>query len=49
VPVESADDVVRIVTDRLRPGQVVDVTVIRGGTGKRETVPVRLDERPAEP
>ena len=49
VPVESADDVVRIVTDRLRPGQVVDVTVIRGGTGKRERVPVRLDERPAEP
>jgi S1-C subfamily serine protease len=49
VTVESADDVVRIVTDRLRPDQVVDVTVIRGGTGKRETVRVRLDERPAVP
>jgi len=47
--VESADDVVRIVTDRLRPGQVVRVTVVRGGTGRRETVSVRLDERPVDP
>ena len=47
--VESADDVVRIVSDRLRPGQLVDLTVIRGGTGKRETVRVRLEERPAKP
>ncbi len=47
--VESADDVVRIVSDRLRPGQLVDLTVIRGGAGKRETVRVRLEERPAKP
>ncbi|MBA2461915.1 MAG: trypsin-like peptidase domain-containing protein [Actinobacteria bacterium] len=47
--VESADDVVRIVTDRLRPGQVVGVTVVRGGTGERETVRVRLEERPVDP
>jgi len=47
--VASADDVVRIVTDRLLPGDTVGVTVIRGGTGRRETVRVRLDERPAVP
>ena len=47
--VESADDVVGIVTDRLLPGQVVRVTVVRGGTGKRETIAVRLDERPLDP
>ena len=47
--VESADDVVRIVTDRLRPGQLVRVTVLRGGKGKRETVSVRLAERPLDP
>ena len=47
--VESADDVVSIVSDRLRPDQLVELTVIRGGTGKRETVRVRLEERPANP
>ena len=47
--VESADDVVRIVSDRLRPDQLVELTVIRGGTGRRETVRVRLEERPANP
>lgn len=47
--VKSADDVVRIVTDRLRPGQVVQVTVLRGGKGKRETISVRLAERPLDP
>ncbi len=47
--VESADDVVRIVSDRLRPGQLVELTVIRRGKGKRETVRVRLEERPANP
>jgi len=47
--VASADDVVRIVTDRLLPGETVGVTVIRGGTGRRETVRVLLDERPAVP
>ena len=47
--VDSADDVVRMVSDTLRPGELVSLTVIRGGTGKRETVRVRLDERPVEP
>ena len=47
--VVRADDVGRIVTERLRPGQLVPVTVVRGGTGKRETVQVKLVERPADP
>jgi len=45
-PVESAEDVSRIVTERLLPGQVVPFEVLRGGT-KRETVKVKLAERPA--
>ncbi|MBA2333262.1 MAG: trypsin-like peptidase domain-containing protein [Actinobacteria bacterium] len=48
-PVVRADDIARIVTERLRPGQLVNVTVVRGGSGARETVPVRLVERPANP
>jgi S1-C subfamily serine protease len=48
-PVERADDVARIVTDRLRPGQVVDLVVLRGGKGERETVRVKLTERPTDP
>ena len=47
--VVRADDIARIVTERLRPGQLVAVTVVRGGTGKRETVRVRLVERPENP
>lgn len=47
--VESADDVVRIVSERLRPGQQIELTVIRGGDGERETVRVRLEQRPADP
>ena len=47
--VERATDIARIVTERLRPGQTVGLTVIRGGTGKRETVRVRLVERPFSP
>ena len=47
--VERAADIARIVTERLRPGQTVSVTVIRGGTGKRETVRLRLIERPLNP
>lgn len=47
--VVRADDIARIVTGRLEPGQSVPVTVIRGGTGKRETVQVRLIERPVDP
>jgi S1-C subfamily serine protease len=47
--VERAADIARIVTDSLRPGQTVPVTVIRSGTGRRETVRLRLDERPLDP
>jgi S1-C subfamily serine protease len=47
--VERATDIARIVTERLRPGQTVGVTVLRGGTGERETVRVRLIERPLDP
>jgi len=38
---------VRIVTERLSPGELVHFTVIRGKT--RLDVPVRLGERPANP
>ncbi|MEX2254461.1 MAG: trypsin-like peptidase domain-containing protein, partial [Acidimicrobiia bacterium] len=48
-PVERAADVARIVTDRLAPGETVSLTVIRGGTGKREVVRLRLIERPLNP
>jgi S1-C subfamily serine protease len=47
--VERAADIARIVTDSLSPGQTVAVTVVRGGTGKRETVRLRLIERPLNP
>ena len=47
--VERAADIARIVTDRFRPGQTVSVTVVRKGTGKRETVRLRLIERPLDP
>ena len=47
--VERAADIARIVTDSLRPGQTVSVTVLRRGTGARETVRVRLTERPLNP
>ena len=46
-PVRSSEDVVRIVTDALDPGQRVQLTVIRDG--KRLQVPVHLAERPASP
>ena len=47
--VERAADIARIVTEDLRPGQSVSVTVVRGGTGRRETVKLRLVERPVNP
>jgi S1-C subfamily serine protease len=43
--VESADDVSRIVTEELLPGQRVPFVVLRGGTD-RETVQVTLGDRP---
>ena len=45
IPVASADDVVRIVSERLLPGQTVTFIVVRGG--KRLKLPVTLTERPA--
>ncbi len=44
-PVASAEDVVRIITEELSPGQSVPVTYVRGDT--RRTVTVKLAERPA--
>ena len=48
-PVKRAADVARIVTESLLPGDTVSVTVLRGGKGKRETVRLRLIERPLNP
>jgi 2-alkenal reductase len=45
IPVTNAEDVVRIVTERLLPGETVPFTVVRGG--KRRVVRVTLTERPA--
>ena len=45
--VRSAEDVVRLVTERLRPGQTARFTIVR--RGKRLVVPVRLEERPENP
>jgi putative serine protease PepD len=46
-PVDSAEDVVRAVTQRLLPGQNTELTILRDG--ERQTVTVRLGERPASP
>jgi 2-alkenal reductase len=43
-PVRSADDLVRIVSERLEPGQQTDFEIVRGDD--RKTVAVRLAERP---
>jgi 2-alkenal reductase len=45
--VHSADDLVRVVSERLTPGQRVRFTVLR--EGRRLVVPVRLGERPRRP
>ncbi|MGH3072926.1 MAG: S1C family serine protease [Gaiellaceae bacterium] len=47
--VDRATDIARIVTDSLRPGQTIRVTVLRGGKGKPVTVRLRLTERPLNP
>jgi S1-C subfamily serine protease len=44
IPVESAEDVVRIVSERLVPGETARFTVVRGAA--RRTVTVTLDSRP---
>jgi S1-C subfamily serine protease len=46
-PIRSAADVVRAVTEQLRPGQTVIFTVVRAG--RRRVVPVTLANRPANP
>jgi S1-C subfamily serine protease len=43
----DADDLVRVVSETLVPGQVARFTVLRDG--RRLVVPVRLGERPKEP
>ena len=43
--VTSADDVSRLVTTKLRPGQTVTFTVLRGS--RRIAVDVTLGDRPA--
>jgi 2-alkenal reductase len=42
-PVRDADDVVRIVSSQLKPGDVATFTVLRGG--ERKTIAVRLGSR----
>jgi 2-alkenal reductase len=44
VPVTHAEDVVRIVSERLLPGETATFTVVNGKA--RRTVSVRLDDRP---
>jgi S1-C subfamily serine protease len=44
IPVTSAEDVVRIVAERLVPGEVARFTVVRGH--ERRVVPVTLAQRP---
>jgi 2-alkenal reductase len=45
--VHDADDLVRVVSESLLPGQVVRFTLLRNG--KRLVVPIRLGERPRRP
>jgi S1-C subfamily serine protease len=46
-PVSSAEDVVRAITQRLLPGQRVELTILRGNL--QRTVTVVLGERPSTP
>jgi S1-C subfamily serine protease len=45
--VRSADDFVRVVSERLLPGQTTRFTILR--EGKRLVLPVTLGERPRRP
>jgi 2-alkenal reductase len=47
MPVTSGDDLVRIVTNRLRPGQTALFSVLRDG--RRRSVAVHLGSRPNDP
>jgi S1-C subfamily serine protease len=42
-PVRTSEDVVRVVTERLTPGQRATFTILRGG--KRLQIPVRMSQR----
>ena len=44
-PVSSADDLVRIVTNSLRPGRTAVFTVLRAG--RQQAIPLRLSARPS--
>jgi 2-alkenal reductase len=46
-PVQTAEDVVRAVTEQLLPGQTTELTVLRGG--ERRVIRVVLGERPLTP
>jgi S1-C subfamily serine protease len=46
-PVRSGSDLVRVVSEELRPGQTADFEIVRGG--RRLTVPVKVVERPLAP
>jgi S1-C subfamily serine protease len=45
--VGSAEDVVRVITEQLVPGQTIHLAILRGD--QRLVVPLRLGERPANP
>ncbi|MDQ4082253.1 MAG: PDZ domain-containing protein, partial [Actinomycetota bacterium] len=45
--VRTGDDVIRIVAERLSPGERATFTVVRGS--RRLDIPVRLAERPLDP
>ncbi|MDP8910855.1 MAG: trypsin-like peptidase domain-containing protein [Actinomycetota bacterium] len=47
IPIRGADDVVRVVSQRLRPREVATFTVLRDG--KEKTLAVRLGTRPKRP
>ncbi len=46
--IRGTDDVSRLVTMDLLPGQTVPITILRGGT-RRETVNLKLESRPLTP
>jgi len=46
-PVRRGEDLVRIIAQELRPGQVASFRIVRGS--ERRTVPVSLSERPRRP
>jgi S1-C subfamily serine protease len=46
-PVRTADDLVRIIAERLTPGDTATFTIVRGG--ERRQIRVHLGERPTRP